>query len=111
MARVLHFPTDGETIHASFAALQTSLGEMPAKSAKIAQQSKNRGGPSEPITLSIANHLFAQTGYDFRDPFRELVKKFYGAPFETLDFKATRKPHGHTSINGSPSKPATRSAI
>lgn len=87
MAKVLHFPNDGDAIHASFAALQGSLGEMSQKTAKIAEQSKKKSGPSEPITLSIANHLFAQSGYDFRDPFRELVKKFYGAPFETLDFK------------------------
>src|SRR4030095_9157714 len=87
MAKVLHFPNDGDAIHASFAALQRSLGEMSQKTAKIAEQSKKKSGPSEPLTLSIANHLFAQSGYDFRDPFRELVKKFYGAPFETLDFK------------------------
>jgi len=87
MAHVLHFPNDGDAIHASFAALQSSLAEMSKKTAQIAEQSKKRGGPSESITLSIANHLFAQSGYDFRDPFRELVKKFYVAPFETLDFK------------------------
>jgi serpin B len=87
MARVLHFPNDGNAIHASFAGLQNSLGEMAKKTAKIAEQSKKHSGPSEPITLSIANHLFAQSGYDFRDPFRALVKEFYGAPFETLDFK------------------------
>src|SRR5437868_3164859 len=87
MARVLHFPNDGDAIHASFAALQRSLDEMSKKTATIAEQSKKGGGPSEPITLAIANRLFAQSGYDFRDPFRELVKKFYGAPFETLEFK------------------------
>jgi serpin B len=87
MARVLHFPTEGEAIHASFASLERSLGEMSAKTAKIAEQSKKHSGPSEPITLSIANHLFAQIGYDFRDPFRDLVKKFYGAPFEMVNFK------------------------
>jgi len=87
MARVLHFPSDGDAIHASFAALQRSLEEMSKKTAKIVEQSKKGGGPSEPITLAIANRLFAQGGYDFRDPFRELVKKFYGAPFEMLDFK------------------------
>jgi len=87
MARVLHFPNDGDAIHASFAALQGSLGEMSQKTAKIAEQSKTKSGPSEPITLLIANHLFAQSGYDFRDPFQALMKTFYGAPFETLDFK------------------------
>jgi len=87
MARVLHFPNDGDAIHASFAALQYSLGEMAKKTAEIAEQSKKFGGPSEQIALAIANRLFPQTGYEFRDAFRELVKKFYGAPFEMLDFK------------------------
>lgn len=87
MARVLHFPNDVDAIHASFAALQRSLDEMSKKTAKIVEQSKKFGGPSEPITLAIANRLFAQSGYDFHDAFQQLVKKFYGAPFETLDFK------------------------
>ena len=87
MARVLHFSNDGDAIHASFASLQSALHEMSKKTEKIAEQSKKRSGPSEPITLAVANRLFAQSGYDFRDPFRESVKKFYGAPFETLDFK------------------------
>jgi serpin B len=87
MARALHFPNDDDAIHASFAALQVSLGEISEKTAKIAEQSKKHSGPSEPITLAIANRLFAQSDYDFRSPFIDLVKKFYGAPFETLDFK------------------------
>ncbi|MFN2540651.1 MAG: serpin family protein, partial [Chthoniobacterales bacterium] len=38
------------------------------------------------ITIAIANRLFAQTGYAFRGAFREFVQKFYGAPFEQMDF-------------------------
>jgi len=87
MARVLHFSNDGDAIHASFAALYSSLEEMAKKTTTIAEHSKKIGGPSEPITLAIANRLFAQNGYDFRNAFRDLVKKFYGAPFEPLDFK------------------------
>src|SRR5215471_16934079 len=87
MARVLHFPNDGDAIHASFNSLQQSLNEMAKTTARIAEESKKRGGPSEPITLSIANRLFAQAGYDFREPFQKLVKEFYGAPFEPIDFK------------------------
>src|ERR1700731_3998321 len=52
MARVLHFPNDGDAIHASFAALQSSLEEMSQKTAKIAEQSKKKSGPSEPIALA-----------------------------------------------------------
>src|ERR1700730_12647750 len=35
MARVLHYPNDGDAIHASFAALQSSLVEMWRKTAQI----------------------------------------------------------------------------
>src|SRR5579864_1788919 len=87
MARVLHFPNNDTAIHASFAALQASLAEIPQKTAKIADRSKQAGGPSEPITLAIANRLFAQSDYEFRDSFQQLIKKFYGAPCEALDFK------------------------
>lgn len=98
MVRVLHLPNDGDAIHASFASLQASLNEMSQKTEQIAEQSKKRSGPSEPITLSIANRLFAQSGYDFRQPFQELVKKFYGAPFELLDFKKNPE-EARTHIN------------
>ena len=67
MAHVLHFSNDSDTIHASFAALQQSLEETAKKTVKIAQ---DLGGSTESITLSIANRLFAQSGYNFRDPFR-----------------------------------------
>ena len=86
MARVLHFPSDGGAVPASFAALQHSLEEMSTKTAKLVKQSKKFGGPSEPIILSIANRLFAQKGYDFREPFLALVKQNYGAAFEPIDF-------------------------
>jgi serpin B len=87
MARVLHYPADGDAIHPSFAALQRSLEEMARKTIAIAERSKKDGGPSEPITLAIADRLFPQTGYSFRDPFRALIAKYYAAPFEPLDFR------------------------
>src|SRR5882724_7347455 len=65
MARVLHFGNDAG-VPASFASLQHSLEEMSTKTAELVKQSKRFGGPSEPITLNIANRLFAQKGYAFR---------------------------------------------
>lgn len=88
MARVLHFPGDGGAVPASFASLQHSLEEMSAKTAELVKESKRFGGPSEPITLNIANRLFAQKGYDFRNAFLSLVKQDYRAAFEPLDFVA-----------------------
>ena len=86
MARVLHFPNGAEP-HASFAALQRALEEMAARTAQRVAASKKYGGPSEPITLAIANRLFPQKGYNLRESFLALVKKEYGAPLEPLDFK------------------------
>jgi serine protease inhibitor len=85
MARVLHFP-NGDDVPASFSALQQSLEQMSAKTAELAKNSKKFGGPSEPITLNIANRLFAQKGYHFREAFLSLVKQNFGGAFEPLDF-------------------------
>jgi serpin B len=88
MARVLHFPSDARAVAGSFASLQHSLEEMSVKTAELAKKSKEFGGPSEPITLNIANRLFAQKDYDFRQDYLSLVKQNYGAAFEPLDFVA-----------------------
>ena len=87
MARVLHLTNDG-TVPASFTALQHSLEEMSLKTAELVKQSKKFGGPSEPITLNIANRLFAQKGYAFRDAYLSLMKQNFGGAFEPLDFIA-----------------------
>jgi serine protease inhibitor len=87
MARVLHFPNDGD-VPASFSALQQSLQQMSAKTVELVKESKKFGGPSEPITLNIANRLFAKKGYPFRDAFLSLVKQYFGGAFEPLDFAA-----------------------
>src|SRR5881398_702533 len=86
MARVLHFSSDASSAPASLASLQHSLEEMSVKTAELVKEAKRFGGPSEPITLTIANRLFAQKGYDFRESFLTLVKQNYGAAFEPLDF-------------------------
>ena len=87
MARVLHFPNDG-VVPASFSALQDSLEQMSTKTAELVKESKKFGGPSEPITLKIANRLFAQKGYHFREAYLSLVKQNFGGAFEPLDFIA-----------------------
>jgi serine protease inhibitor len=111
MARVLHYPADGDAIHPSFAALQRSLEEMARKTITIAERSKESGGPSEPITLAIADRLFPQTGYSFRDPFRALIAKYYAARFSRSIFAIMRITRASTSTSGWLSKRATEFAI
>ena len=87
MARVLHLSKD-DSIHASFATLQRQLREMSEKSVKQVAESGERAEPKESITLAVANRLFAQKGYDFRESFFALVKERYEAPLELVDFAA-----------------------
>jgi serine protease inhibitor len=87
MARVLHFG-DATDVPASFSALQHSLEQMSAKTGELVKEAKKFGGPSEPITLNIANRLFAQKSYHFREAFLSLVKQNFGGAFEPLDFVA-----------------------
>ncbi|HEY5704805.1 MAG TPA: serpin family protein [Terrimicrobiaceae bacterium] len=85
MAKVLHYPSDSN-LSSSFAALEKALADMTKRTAKLAAESKKHGGPSEPITLTVANRLFGQQGYDFRPAYVALLRDVFGAPIETLDF-------------------------
>ena len=86
MARVLHLDPKAE-INGSFQALQKSLADIGPKTAAIARQSKESGGPSDPITIAVANRLFPQAGYRFRPEFFARMNEFFGAAPEVLDFK------------------------
>jgi serpin B len=86
MARVLHYPANETDVSRSFAALQTALAELTDRTAKLVADSKKSGGPSEPITLTVANRLFGQQGYDFRPAYLTLLKETFGAPLEAIDF-------------------------
>ena len=86
MATVLHYPKDDAEVHRSFVALRKALDDVMQKSVRDAEQMQKWGGKVDPITLTVANRLFGQTGYAFRETFVTLVRDNYGAPFEPLDF-------------------------
>lgn len=72
MARVLHLPFDQAKNHAAAGALRTAL--LDAASA-----------PG--CTLSVANRLWGQKGYDYLDSFLETTRAAYGAQLAPLDFQ------------------------
>jgi serpin B len=43
-------------------------------------------GKSRGLELSLANGLWAQRGYEFRESYKDLVKSHYGAELRELDF-------------------------
>lgn len=84
MARVLHLPQSGDEIHGSFSALQKSLETMAEETKRHPDPSS--GKPGDPITLAIANRLYAEKTYQFRENFLALTKSSYGAGLESVDF-------------------------
>lgn len=86
MAGVLHLDaqTDADP---SFAALHRSLNEIGPETVRIARDSKKNGGPSDPITIAVANRLYLQAGYEFRPQFFTQVKEHFGVVPEVLDFE------------------------
>jgi serpin B len=95
MAKALRYNSDEAELHLSFAALQKSLEEMMKQSAAVAARMQQYARYDQ-ITLAVANRLFGQQGYDFRDEFLSLVKEKYRAPFQALEF--FRDPVGATRI-------------
>jgi serpin B len=92
MARVLHFPEDEKSLHQSFTDLQKSLAGVAESTAEISRKTAAMGGSIEPLTLNVANRLFGQQDYEFRQPFLELVKDHYGAPLQPVDFIRNAEP-------------------
>jgi serpin B len=86
MAKVLRYGGDEAELHRSFAALQRALDEVERITAERATNSRRWGGPSDPVSLTVANRLFGQQGYEFREAFLGLVRDNYSAPLQPLDF-------------------------
>jgi serpin B len=72
MAAVLHFPADLQRLHSAFAALGKDL-----------QDDGERRG----YQLHVANALWGQQGYRFREEFLQTTKTYYGAGLNEVDFR------------------------
>lgn len=96
MAKVLHYETDETVVHRSFASLQNQMDEVIKNGLKLAEMQKKRKRPSDTVTLSCANRLFGQTGYDFQASFLNILTENYVSSFQLLDF--AREPKTTTQL-------------
>lgn len=87
LRRALFYPEDEEALHASFAALRDALSQLARDSEKFAEDQSRLGVARDPIALSIANRLFGQSGYPFREEFLARLADLYRAPLHACDFK------------------------
>ncbi|HEU5013646.1 MAG TPA: serpin family protein [Roseiflexaceae bacterium] len=78
IAQTLHFTLPPEQLHPAFNAVALRLARYDAAQ-----------GSDEPrFQLSIANALWGQTGYPFRQPFLDTLAENYGAGMHVQNFKA-----------------------
>lgn len=76
MARTMHYPLDGDTLHPAYAELlQTLSGQSKESTRQPAYQ------------LNIANALWSQKGFTFEPAFLAINEASYGAGVNTVDFK------------------------
>jgi serpin B len=86
MALALHYPDDEARLHGAFAALTRALERLTLKTSGRVPQGANGRGRADPITIAIANRLFAQKDFGFRAPFLALLKDTYRSPLALVDF-------------------------
>lgn len=88
MARVLSYPADEKSLQVNFAELRAALERVVEQSAKGVEDIKKLGGNREALQLRVANRLYGQRGFAFRDPYLSLLRDVYLAPMEQVDFGA-----------------------
>lgn len=69
MAQVLHFTLSEEDLHSSFSILNSILNTSKSN-----------------FQLSIANSLWGQTGYPFKEEFLKTINQYYSGGFNLVDF-------------------------
>ena len=77
MAEVLHFRLPQDQLHPAFAALQ---------------QTWDADGKDAGYRLSVANRLWGQRDFDFRDDFLAVTREHYGAELARVDFARQAEP-------------------
>ena len=92
MRRVLGLPRDDAAVLDGFAALAGELRELQAASRREAERVRADGATEEAIEISVANRLFAQSGFAFRPAFTAALRERFGAPLDELDFAHAAEP-------------------
>ena len=87
MAEVLRLGYKGETLHSTAAALERRLlaaGELP-KQENEPQTEQDK--PERAVELYVANRLWGQQGYPFKETFVEVLRRYYGSDLVQVDFR------------------------
>ncbi len=81
MATVLHFPTEDVAGKASFISRERVVASFGSLQEGLVASRESRG-----YELHVANSLWGQEGYPFKESFLNLVEKHFGGGFNIADF-------------------------
>lgn len=99
MADALRFRLDQETLHPVFGALDREFERRNENGKDAGTPVRGEGDVGPAFELSVANALWGQTGYPFRDRFVDVLATHYDAGLESLDF-AGEPNESRRRING-----------
>jgi serpin B len=88
MRRVLHYPADETALVRALAELRDDLERIARESERFSEAEGRFMGPRDPLALAVANRLFGQGDYPFRQSFLDFVADAHRAPLELCDFRA-----------------------
>lgn len=86
MQRVLYYPQEKGELHDSFESLRIDLELMAVEVQGNEHLNPSRKETKAPFVLSMANRLYGQTGFEFRQQFLSFLREKYGTTLETMDF-------------------------
>ncbi|MCD4686021.1 MAG: serpin family protein [Anaerolineae bacterium] len=79
MAATLRYTLPQDALHPAFAALNADLSTRQTPDA-------GAGGEGERLQLNVANSIWAQDGFPFRDAYMNLLRDFYNGGLRFMDF-------------------------
>ena len=91
MQEALRLSQPVDTLYPTYDALLLAIEASEAAS--------NENEEGDPFTLNIANSIWGQAGYPFKEPFLNTLAQYFGAGMYTVDYQQAPEP-ARLAING-----------
>ena len=91
MQEALRLSLPLDTLYPSFDALLLAI--------ESSEQLSNENAEGDPFTLNIANSIWGQAGYPFKEPFLNTLAQYFGAGMYTVDYQQAPEA-ARQAING-----------
>ncbi len=91
MQKALRLSQPVDTLYPTYDALLLAI--------EASETASNENEEGDPFTLNIANSIWGQAGYPFKEPFLNTLAQYFGAGMYTVDYQQAPEP-ARLAING-----------